>query len=132
MNTKNTQTLYTDLDLVFNIHPVKEDLVLSVNEKAVIRSVRNLVLTNHYERLFQSEIGSNVRKMLFENIDVSTANYVEREIYDVITAYEPRAKNVFVRVDAYPEENALRANVIFYIDNSTQPTVVDMLLERAR
>lgn len=132
MNTKNTQILYTDLDLVFNIHPVKEDLVLSVNEKAVIRSVRNLVLTNHYERLFQSEIGSNVRKMLFENITPTTANYVEREIYDVITAYEPRAKNVFVRVDAYPEENALRANVIFYIDNSTQPTVVDMLLERTR
>jgi len=132
MNKNKLQILYSDLDLAFNIHPVKEDLVLSVNEKAVMRSVRNLVLTNHYERLFQSEIGSNVRKMLFENIDMSTANYVEREIYDVITAYEPRAKNVFVRVDAYPEENALRANVIFYIDNSTQPTVVDMLLERTR
>lgn len=132
MSKNKLQILYSDLDLTFNIHPVKEDLVLSVNEKAVMRSVRNLVLTNHYERLFQSEIGSNVRKMLFENIDMSTANYVEREIYDVITAYEPRAKNVFVRVDAYPDENALRANVMFYIDNSTQPTVVDMLLERTR
>ena len=132
MNKNKLQILYSDLDLAFNIHPVKEDLVLSVNEKAVMRSVRNLVLTNHYERLFQSEIGSNVRKMLFENMDMSTANYVEREIYDVITAYEPRAKNVFVRVDAYPDENALRANVIFYIENSTQPTVVDMLLERTR
>ncbi len=126
------QILYSDLDLAFNIHPVKEDLVLSVNEKAVIRSVRNLVLTNHYERPFQSEIGSNVRKMLFENISPMTANYVEREIYDVITAYEPRAKNLFVRVDSYPDENALRANVMFYVDNSTQPTVVDMLLERTR
>lgn len=132
MSKNKLQILYSDLDLAFNIHPVKEDLVLSVNEKAVMRSVRNLVLTNHYERLFQSEIGSNVRKMLFENMDMSTANYVEREIYDVITAYEPRAKNVFVRVDAYPDENALRANVIFYIENSTQPTVVDMLLERTR
>ena len=132
MSKNKLQILYSDLDLAFNIHPVKEDLVLSVNEKAVMRSVKNLVLTNHYERLFQSEIGSNVRKMLFENIDMSTANYVEREIYDVITAYEPRAKNFFVRVDAYPDENALRANVMFYIDNSTQPTVVDMLLERTR
>lgn len=132
MRQTKENIIYSDLDLMFNIHPVKDDLVLSINEKAVIRSVRNLVLTNHYERLFQSEIGSNVRKMLFENISPMTANYVEREIYDVITAYEPRAKNLFVKVDSYPDENSLRANVIFYIDNSTTPTVVDMLLERTR
>lgn len=124
--------VYTDLDLAFNIHPAKNDLVMSVNERAISRSVRNLVLTNHYERPFQSEIGSNVRKMLFEPITPLTENYVQREIYDVITAYEPRARNVMVQVTGMPDENALRANIIFYIENSARPTVVDMLLERTR
>ena len=129
---QNKDIIYSDLDLVFNIHPVKQDLVLSVNEKAIIRSVRNLVLTNHYERLFQSEVGSNVRKMLFEPITSLTENYVQREIYNVVTTFEPRAKNVYVQVNSYPDENALRANVIFYIENSSTPVVVDMLLERSR
>lgn len=126
------EIIYSDLDLVFGIHPVRGDLVLSTNRNAVIRSVRNLVLTNHYERPFQSEIGSNVRKMLFEPITPLTENYLQREIYDVVTTYEPRAKNVYVQVNGYPDENALRANIIFYIENSTSPVVVDMLLERTR
>lgn len=131
MSTK-PYILYSDLDLAFNIHPVREDLVLSVNEQAVIRSVRNLVLTNHYERPFQSDIGSNVRKMLFENVTDLTANYIQREIYDVIKAYEPRAKKVYVMVNALPDNNAVSANVLFYIENSATPTVVNMLLERTR
>lgn len=129
---QNKDIIYSDLDLTFNIHPVKQDLVMSINEKAVIRSVRNLVLTNHYERPFQSEIGSNVKKMLFEPITSLTENYVQREIYNVVTTFEPRAKNVFVQVKGYPDENALRANIVFYIENSTAPVVVDMLLERSR
>nr|QMP83431.1 MAG: hypothetical protein [Caudoviricetes sp.] len=129
---QNKDIIYSDLDLMFNIHPVKQDLVMSINEKAVIRSVRNLVLTNHYERPFQSEIGSNVKKMLFEPITSLTENYIQREIYNVVTTFEPRAKNVFVQVKGYPDENALRANIVFYIENSTTPVVVDMLLERSR
>lgn len=126
------EIIYTDLDLVFGIHPVKGDLVMSTNRQAVIRSVRNLILTNHYERPFQSQIGSNVRKMLFEPINSLTQNYLQREIYDVVATFEPRAKNVYVQVTGYPDENAVRANVIFYIENSTTPVVVDMLLERTR
>lgn len=129
---QNKDIIYSDLDLMFNIHPVKQDLVMSINEKAVIRSVRNLVLTNHYERPFQSEIGSNVKKMLFEPITSLTENYIQREIYNVVTTFEPRAKNVFVQVKGYPDENALRANIVFYIESSTTPVVVDMLLERSR
>ena len=126
------EIIYSDLDLVFNIHPVKQDLVMSINRSAVIRSVRNLVLTNHYERLFQSEIGSNVRKLLFENFTPLTANYVKNEIYNVVTTYEPRAKNVFVQVEQYTDEHYLKVNVLFYIENSSVPVVVDMLLERLR
>jgi phage baseplate assembly protein W len=123
---------FSDLDLRFNIHPVTKDLVLSSDEQAISRSIKNLVLTNHYERLMQSSIGSNVSGMLFELITPLTASQVQREIYDVITAFEPRAINVIVSVTAIPEQNALNANIQYYIENTPIPIVVDILLERIR
>lgn len=127
-----TQIFQSDLDLMFNIHPIKKDLVISNNEQAIIRSIKNLVLTNHYERPFQSEIGSNISKMLFENFSSFTANYLEKEIYDVITIYEPRISQLSVEVKAFPDENTMSATITFYIENSTVLTVIDLLLERTR
>jgi phage baseplate assembly protein W len=126
------EVYYSDIDMVFNIHPVKEDLVISTNEAAIIRSVKNLVLTNHYERLFQSEVGSNISKMLFELISPLTANIVQREIFDVINTFEPRITNLKVDVDVSPDELSLIATIQFYIKNYTTSTVVEMVLERIR
>lgn len=126
------QILYSDLDLMFKIHPVKKDLVRSTNEQAIVRSVKNLVLTSHYERPFQAEIGSNVRKMLFEPITSMTANYLQKEIYDVIRTYEPRVTNLQVDVVQLPDQNALGVVIQFYITNSTDLTRIDLLLERLR
>ena len=126
------QILYSDIDLMFKIHPVKKDLVLSTNEQAIIRSVKNLVLTNHYERPFRSEVGSNVRKMLFEPLTPLTANYVEREIYDVLKIYEPRITGLKVNVDVSSDESYLNAVIKFYINTQTNLTKIDLLLERLR
>lgn len=127
-----TQIFYSDLDLMFNIHPIKKDLVMSINEQAIIRSVKNLVLTNHYERLFQSELGSNVTKMLFENFSSFTQDYIQKEIYEVVTIFEPRVTNLTVEVTTSPDEHTLTATLKFYIENSTVLTTVDLLLERVR
>lgn len=126
------QILYSDLDLMFKVHPVRKDLVRSTNEQAIVRSVKNLVLTSHYERPFQAEIGSNVRKMLFEPITSMTANYLQKEIYDVIRTYEPRVTNLQVDVVQLPDQNALAVVIQFYITNSTDLTRIDLLLERLR
>ena len=127
-----TQILYSDIDLMFKIHPVKKDLVLSTNEQAIVRSIKNLVLTGHYERPFQSEVGSNVSKMLFEPNSPLMANYLEREIYQVILTYEPRITGLVVNVISLPDESAINATIKFYIKNSTELTKIDLLLERIR
>ena len=75
--TTNISTAFSDLDLNFTIHPVKKDINRYTNETAVINSIKNLILTNHYERLFQPNIGSNVRRLLFENMDTITATTLE-------------------------------------------------------
>lgn len=123
---------YTDLDFTFTRHPVKDDIVLSVDDKAVIRSVRNLILTNHYERPFHPEIGSNVRKMLFEPISPLTANYLQREIEDTIKNFEPRVRLQQVVVQTEPDSNAYSAIISFFINNNTTPTTINFVLQRLR
>ena len=123
---------YSDLDLTFTKHPVKKDIVLSIDDQAVIRSVRNLIMTNHYERPFHPEIGSNVRKMLFEPISPLTANYLQREIEDTIKNFEPRVKIEQVLVQIEPDANYYSAIVSFFINNRTEPTTINFVLQRLR
>lgn len=126
------QNRYSDLDLMFRVHPVKKDIVLSVDDQAVIRSVRNLILTNHYERPFHPEIGSNVRRMLFEPISPLTANYIQREIEDTIRNFEPRVKLQEVVVQIQPDANYYSVIMSFYINNRTEPTTINFVLQRLR
>jgi phage baseplate assembly protein W len=139
MATVTTDTVrdFRDLDLSFNIHPVKKDINKHVGVKAVINSIKNLVLTNHYEKPFQPEIGSNVRKLLFENLDPITAIAMQREIYQVIKNYEPRAisdnkDDIQVIVKPDYDRNAFSVEIYFRVINQTQPITVTFFLERIR
>jgi phage baseplate assembly protein W len=123
---------YSDLDLNFGIHPVKKDLVTKKDENAIAFAIRNLILTNHYERPFNPELGSNVRKLLFEPVSVFTASDLQKMIEQSIANFEPRAK--VRKVDVIPNEdsNAYDVRIEFFIDMKTTPIVADFLLERIR
>jgi len=123
---------FSDIDLTFQKHPVTGDIRLSTNEQAIIRSVRHLILTNHFERPFNSEIGSNVRRMLFEPISPLTANHIQREIEDTIKNFEPRVKLKEVFVQVNPDYNYYQVNVEFYIINKPDPISLSFILERLR
>jgi phage baseplate assembly protein W len=124
--------LYSDIDLTFSRQPGKGDIVLSYDDQAVIRSVRNLLLTNFYERPFQPDVGSNLNALLFENASAATANALEEEIRNVIVNYEPRALIESVYVSALPDQNSYSVTLTFFIGNNTQPTNVTLLLTRNR
>ena len=134
MATVNIQAerTFRDLDLNFTIHPVKKDINTYKNEYAVINSIKNLVLTNHYERPFQPEIGSNIRRLLFENVDTVTAAQIEREITEVIGNFEPRAQVSRVNAIPSPDENKYQIYLEFFIINSTSPITINFVLERIR
>lgn len=131
INIDNVRT-FKDLDLNFNIHPVKKDINTHNNEYAVINSVKNLVLTNHYERPFQPEIGSNIRKLLFENVDSITAARIEREIEETIENFEPRARISKITVLASPDENGFKVEMEFFIINNADPITINFFLQRIR
>jgi phage baseplate assembly protein W len=134
MATTTTQIVrqYSDLDLNFTIHPVKKDINRNIGEMAVINSVKNLILTNHYERPFQPDIGSNVRRLLFENMDSITATTLEKEIEQTIRNYEPRANISKIAVSPDYDNNGFNVYMEFYVINRTTPITINFFLERIR
>ena len=123
---------YTDLDLDFIAHPITGDVTKKVGPDAIARSIRNLVMTNYYDRPFRSQIGSNALKMLFENIGPLTAINLEQAISDVVTNFEPRAKLIGVKVKADPDNNGYSAKIAFYVKNRPEPFQTTLFLERVR
>lgn len=124
--------IYSDIDLTFTPSPSTGDVSMSYDEQSVIRSVRNLLMTNFYERPFQPTLGSNLNALLFEPISAITSSSLETEITNVINNYEPRATIDNVKVVAIPDANAFHVNLSFYIGNNTTPSAVNILLERSR
>jgi phage baseplate assembly protein W len=124
--------IYSDIDFTFTKKPVVGDVALSFDEQAVIRSVRNLLLTNHFERPFNPDLGSNINALLFELVSPLTANALKNEIITTIKNYEPRADIKEVVVTSLPDQNAYNVSLTFYIENATLPTTVNLLLERNR
>ena len=124
---------YTDLDLFFGKKSSNSDVQEITDVKAVKRSIRNLVLLNHYEKPFHPEIASGVRDMLFENMTPVTAVILARKIEDVIQNFEPRARLVSVTALPNLDRNEYEVSIEFYVVN--QPTeLVDLsiMLERVR
>ena len=130
--TRNVRQ-YTDLDLFFGKKSSNSDVQEITDVKAVKRSIRNLVLLNHYEKPFHPEIASGVRDMLFELMTPVTAQILARKIEDVIQNFEPRARLVSVTALPNLDRNEYEVSIEFYVVN--QPTeLVDLtiMLERVR
>lgn len=124
--------LYSDIDFTFTKKPVTGDVSLSYDVQAVIRSIRNILLTRRFEKLFNPTFGTNIDSLLFENISNVTASALEKEISTAIKNYEPRALLESVSVSPFPDKNAYSVNLTFYLENATQPTTVTVFLERNR
>ena len=124
---------YTDLDLFFGKKSPSNDVNKVANIQAVKRAVRNLVLTNHYEKPFHPEIGSGIRGILFEPMTPITANILTRKIQDVIENFEPRAKLIGVRAQPDLDRNSYEVTVEFYVINTpTELVDLTVMLERLR
>ena len=116
-NEKRSKRVYKDLNLNFTANPVTKDVTTVTDVSAVKRSVRNLLLTNHYDRPFHPEIGSNIPYLLFENFGPVTGNQISRAIEEVITNFEPRAIVENVECFPLPNENTYDIRVYFYVEN---------------
>ena len=123
---------YSDIDLTFNIHPGKKDLLISKGEIAVVRALKNLLLTNYYEKPFKPNYGSNLRKLLFEPMTPITSSALSKEVEYVIKNFDKRVRLQSVDVEALYDYNAYQVTVTFYIENLVEPFTADFILSRLR
>tara|TARA_Y100001934_G_scaffold271307_1_gene357643 strand:- start:125 stop:526 length:402 start_codon:yes stop_codon:yes gene_type:complete len=113
---------FKDISLSFRPHPVTNDLPVLINERAIVRSVRNLVETMPSERFFNSLIGTDIRDSLFGNFSRTTVYVIEDQIRETIANFEPRVTNVGAEVIGRPDLNEMEVKVLFDIVGLEVPT----------
>ena len=133
MANQRISRAFKDISLSFEPHPVTKDLPILKNENAIRRSVRNIVETIPTERFFNSLLGSDVRRTLFEFVDFGTASVIQDQVQIAIEHFEERVENLVVEVDPIPDENSFNITVIFDIVGQEFPTQeYSFLLEATR
>jgi len=136
VNNANVDTyIYKDLSLFFTPNPVSGDVTMVTDVQDIKRSVRNLVMTNRFEKPFHPEIASHVRDLLFERFTPITFNLLRNRIETVLANYEPRVSVTDVEIDdsgRAMDNNELNVRIFFTLRNDPQIQSVDILLERVR
>jgi phage baseplate assembly protein W len=123
---------YSDLDLTFKPHPAKKDLMISNGEIAVARALKNLLLTNYFEKPFKPNYGSNIRRLLFEPMSPIASSALSKEIEFAIKNFDKRVGLKSVVVNALYDYNAYQVTITFYIQNLVEPYTAEFILSRIR
>ena len=131
-NSTRSNNLYSDLNLNFNKNPATKDIAKLKDVEAVKRSVRNLILTNRFERPFHPEIGSDIRALLFENMTPTIQTLLTDRIRDVLETYEPRAVLNDVIVSGDMDKNQYGVTIKFYVREVPGIQIVTEFLQRLR
>jgi len=133
MSSKRVSRAFKDISFAFDPHPVTKDLPVLINQRAIIRSVRNLVETIPTERFFNSTLGTDIRGSLFEFIDYGTATVIEDQIKNTVGTFEDRIDNLRVQVDPRPDENSFEVKVYFdIVGQDFPPQAFSFILEATR
>ena len=109
---------FSDLDISFVAHPISGDVAIKKDSDAIKRSVRNIVLTNHYERPFKPSFGANLRRLLFETIGVGMTQKAAKDIAKALTILEPRITNV--TFDIKNRNNEMNITIYYVIVNTEE------------
>ena len=124
--------IYKDLNLGFEQNTATKDIQKIKDVEAVKRSVRNLINTNHYEKPFHPEIGSNLRAMLFELMTPQMNHVISKQIENLINNYEPRCRLVEVYTQPEFDRNGYSVQISFRVQNHPDEVIVESFLERLR
>ena len=127
----NSRT-YTDLNLAFTRHPSTGDVTRKTNVEAIKASLKNLIQTKNYERPFHPEIGCQIHGLLFENFTPVVKQVMRRTIEQMIDKFEPRVTLTDVSIEESPDENGIRLEIYFRINNTQEPATLSTTLLRIR
>ena len=124
---------FKDLSITFKPHPVTGDLVVKKDDAAIKQAIVNLLLTSKGERPFAPDLGSDLRTLMFEPLDVATAGEISSNIRETLRNYEPRISILGIEVDANFEDNGFDVALEFeIIGREDFPATIEFFLERTR
>ena len=123
---------WTDLDLNLTLHPIRKDIVMLKDDQAIKYAVRNLLLTNFYERPFNHGVGANMRALLFEPADEITKSTLRKNIARCLGALEQRVEVIFINIVDEVDANSYRILVKFRIKEFDTQSEVEIVLRRLR
>ena len=130
--TVATKDIYADLDIFFRRHPITGDIVRKTDTDAIKRSVRNIVMTNKFERPFKPNFGGSIRNKLFELNTDRQLNRMRRNLAKEIEQLEPRVNNVNVVFGDLEDSNNLDVTIFYNIVNGAPQQEVDITVSRTR
>ena len=130
--TVATKDIYADLDIFFRRHPITGDIVRKTDTDAIKRSVRNIVLTNKFERPFKPNFGGSIRNKLFELNTDRQLNRMKRNLAKEIQQLEPRVNNVNVVFGDLEDSNNLDVTIFYNIVNGAPQQEVEITVSRTR
>jgi phage baseplate assembly protein W len=123
---------YSDFHKDLTQSPVNFDLARKIDEESIKESIKNLVMTDRGERLFQPNIGCDVRKMLFENAGADTIVIIKEMIKSTVKTYEPRANLLGVDILASVDELRFTIIITFNVINRAEPITLTVTLDRVK
>lgn len=136
LHTPTHVQLYAKSKATFTNAPytytIPGDIVRKYDEESIKASIRNLILTQNFERPFHSDIGSPIRGLLFEPATPLLKLLLQRAISDTINSYEPRVNLISVDALVSPDSNEVNVTITFRIINTTRPVSVTLILTRTR
>jgi len=131
--TAVSKSAYADLDLLFRKHPQTGDVVVRTDAEAIKRSVRNIILTNHFERPFKPGFGGSIRELLFDLTTSRKLRKVQQRIANMLEVFEPRITNIVIKLnDLNNDNNEVSLGVYYSIKNGVSNQAMEMTLTRAR
>ena len=130
LSTHNRQ--WADLDLDFVKHPITKDIVRKTNVEAVKRAVKNLILTNKYDKPFHPEVDGGVTRHLFGLSTAHTKHDIEIAVKTCLQNYEPRVTVDNVIVSGDLDNNGFNVSIHFTVINTPEPIEISLFLERTR
>lgn len=134
VNPITKKEYYSDFFVNIDQHPNSGDMAKHVNEESVKTSIKNIILTRKGERFYNSDLGSDIYSLLFENVSPQTEDTMRTLIENAIENYEPRANIVDIIITPIlaNDESAYGITIYFTTINNQEPISVEVLLNRIR
>ena len=121
---------YKDFAFSFFANPMSGDVGKKIGADAVKSAIVSILKTNHNERMFQPEFGSNIRALLFEQMNPITEQRIKTEVENAVRNHEPRAEVLGITVDRQEEQNRYLVSILFNIASEAEPQKLETYFDR--